>query len=350
MQGRWTVFVFLSLLVGCRGEKAPSITPTERPSAGMEAKPSLAGLVKVDGSSTVFPITEAVAEEFRRDHPQVNVTVGVSGTGGGFKKFARGEIDISDASRPIQAEEAEQCRQAGIEYIELPIAYDALTVVVNPKNTWCEAMTVEELKRLWEPEAQGKITKWSQIRPGWPDKEIKLLGPGVDSGTYDYFTEAIVGKEHASRGDFVPSEDDNVLVQGVSQDPYALAYFGYAYYEENRDRVKAVAIDNGSGPVAPSEETLRNGTYQPLSRPLFIYVNRAAADRSEVEAFVEFYLSQAKNLVREVGYFPLSEEAYQLALERFRKRVVGSVFGAKGSQVGVRLEDILRLEKGSTGP
>lgn len=304
----------------------------------------LSGLIKIDGSSTVFPITEAVAEEFQKKYAKVRVTVGISGTGGGFKKFCNGETDISDASRPIKPTEVELCQKNKIEYVELPVAYDGLAVMVNPKNTWVASMTVKELKMLWEPEAQGKITRWNQIRPQWPNKEIRLFGPGVDSGTYDYFTEAIVGKEHSSRGDFTASEDDNVLVQGIARDESALGFFGLAYYEHNRDKLKLVAIDNGKGPVLPSFQTVVNGTYQPLSRPIFIYVNRKAADRAEVNEFVKFYLMAGRKLVREVGYVPLPDNAYDLALKRYEKRVTGSVFWGKGSQVGVTIEELLKRE------
>jgi phosphate transport system substrate-binding protein len=239
----------------------------------------LSGSVKVDGSSTVYPITEAVAEEFQKRNPSVKVTVGISGTGGGFKKFGAGETDVSNASRPIRKNEADAARANGINYIELPVAFDALSVVVHPRNTWAESMTVAELKKLWQPEAQGKITRWNQIRPSWPSQPIKLYGPGADSGTFDYFTDAINGKEKASRGDYTASEDDNVLVQGVSRDQYALGYFGLAYYLENQGKLKAVKVDdgnpgNGNGPIAPSLATVINGTYQPLARPIFIYVRR----------------------------------------------------------------------------
>jgi len=308
------------------------------------------GTIKIDGSSTVYPITEAVAEEFGKQNPSVRTTVGISGTGGGMKKLSAGEIDIADASRPIKGSEVAMCKKSGVEYIELPVAYDALSVVVNPRNTWCSSMTVRELKRLWEPAAQGKVTRWSQVRPGWPNSPIRLFGPGVDSGTYDYFTEAIVGEEHASRGDFTSSEDDNVLVQGVAQDPNALAFFGAAYYEENKQRLKAVAIDdenagNGKGPQLPTAENVEKGTYQPLSRPLFIYVNRKSADRPEVQEFVRFYLANAGRLAKEVGYIALQPEVYKLAQQRFDKRVVGSVFGGKGSRVGVKLTDLLKAEE-----
>lgn len=308
-------------------------------------------LIKVDGSSTVFPITEAVAEEFQAEKGgKVMVTVGISGTGGGFKKFCRGETDISDASRPIKPSEVELCRKNGIEYIELPVAYDGLAVMVNPKNNWVDYLTVKELKRIWEPAAQGRITRWNQIRPEWPDKELHLYGPGVDSGTYDYFTEAIVGEEGASRGDYTASEDDNVLVQGIATDPLALGFFGLAYYEQNQDKLKLVPIDdendaNGKGPILPTPETVNNGTYQPLSRPIFIYVNRESAKRPEIRDFVRFYLKNAKTLVREVGYIPLPDRAYELTLERFKKGITGSVFGGRGSKTGVKIEDLLKMEK-----
>lgn len=308
-----------------------------------------ANLIKIDGSSTVFLITEAVAEEFQKKNPGIRVTAGISGTGGGFKKFCNGETDIQDASRPIKPSEVELCKKNRIEYIELPVAYDGLAVTVNPKDNWATSMTVRELKKIWEPEAQGKITKWNQIRPEWPNKEIHLFGAGVDSGTYDYFTEAIVGKEHSSRGDYVASEDDNVLVQGIATDPLALGFFGMAYYEANKDKLKLVAIDdenraNGNGPILPTYENVVNGIYQPLARPLFIYVNRKAADRPDAKEFIKFYLTTGRPLVREVGYITLSDRVYELALKRFEKRVVGSIFEGKGSQVGIVLEELLRRE------
>ncbi len=310
----------------------------------------LSGRVAIDGSSTVFPITEAVAEEFRKVAPKVQVTVGISGTGGGFKKFCAGETDVSDASRPIKPTEVEQCKAAGIDYIELPIAYDGLAILVNPKNDWASCMTVKELKALWEPEAQGKVTKWSQVRPGWPDKDIHLFGPGVDSGTYDYFTEAVVGKEHASRGDFQSSEDDNVIVQGISTDPLALGFFGFAYYEENQQKLKLVGVDdekddNGKGCMTPSLESVEKGQYQPLARPLFIYVSTKSADKPEVKALINFYLEKGPELVREVGYIPLPADAYKLARARYDAKVVGSLFGGKGSQVGVTIVDLLAKEQ-----
>ncbi len=308
-----------------------------------------ANTIRIDGSSTVYPITEAMAEEFQIEHGgEYRVTVGISGSGGGFKKFCRGETHISNASRPIKESEREACREAGIEFIELPVALDALAIVINPQNDWVDHLTVEELRTIWEPGAQGKVTSWNQVREGFPDRPLTLYGPGVDSGTYDYFTEAVVGEEGASRGDFTASEDDNVLVQGVASDPNALGFFGFAYFEENQNRLKAVPIAAAGGePVEPSLDNAKAGTYQPLSRPLFIYVSKQAADENEaVRQFVEFYLDPelAQELVQEVGYVPLPAEAYELALQNFEERETGTAF-AGGSQVGVSVEDVLEAEK-----
>ncbi len=306
--------------------------------------------VKVDGSSTVYPITEAVAEEFQgAERGKTRVTVGISGTGGGFKKLCNDETDIADASRPIKPSEVILCKKNGIEYIELPVAYDGLAIMVNPGNNWVNHITVKELKKLWEPAAQRKITKWNQIRAGWPDKEIHLYGAGVDSGTYDYFTEAIVGKEHSSRGDYTSSEDDNLLVQGISTDILALGFAGVAYYENNKGILKLVPVDdgnaaNGKGPVLPTYDNVIKGIYQPLSRPLFIYVNKKSSERPEVKRFVEFYLKNAAELSREVGYIALPDRAYDLALKRFTTRKTGSIFGGHGSQVGVKIEELLQKE------
>ena len=313
---------------------------------GVMSAPSVAQIVKVDGSSTVYPITEAVAEEFQKAKKNViKVTVGISGTGGGFKKFCRGEIDISDASRPISAKEMQACAEVGIKYVELPVAFDALTVVINPKNTWIKEFKVEELKTMWEPGAQGKVTTWNQVNPAWPNAPLKLFGPGADSGTFDYFTDAINGKEKASRGDFTASEDDNVLVQGVSRDVNAIGYFGMAYYVENKDKLKAVPIVNkgASKGVMPSVATVMDGTYQPLARPIFIYVSDKSMNKPEVKEFVEFYLKHAPKLVKEAGYVPLSERHYSQASRNFASKKLGTGFGGK-NEVGIRVEELLARE------
>lgn|SRR5574341_235503 len=304
------------------------------------------GLVKIDGSSTVYPITEAVAEEYQKAvKGATKVTVGISGTGGGFKKFCRNETDISDASRPILKKEMDICKEAGVQYIELPVAYDALTVVVNTGNDWLKSITVDELKKMWAPEAQGAVLKWNQVNPAWPDADLKLFGPGADSGTFDYFTEAVVGKAKSSRGDFTASEDDNVLVQGVARDKNALGYFGYAYYAENSKKLKAVPVVEKAGKpaVLPSFDTVKNGTYQPLSRPIFIYVNAKSIEKPEIREFVEFYLKNAPRLVNEVKYVPLPDSAYKLALENFKKKKLGTGFGGE-PEVGVSVEELLKRE------
>jgi phosphate transport system substrate-binding protein len=304
-----------------------------------------AQVIKIDGSSTVFPITEAVAEEFQIEkRGKIRVTVGISGTGGGFKKFCRGETDISDASRPILTAEMEACRAAGIKYFELPIAYDALTVVVNPQNTWVTQFTIPELKKMWEPAAQGKVKTWNQINPKWPNEPLALFGPGSDSGTFDYFTEAITGKAKSSRGDYTGSEDDNVLVQGVASNKGALGYFGYAYYEPNAGKLKAVPIVGKSGnAVGPSRENVVNGTYEPLSRPIFIYVAEKSAQKPEVKEFVEYYLSKGVPLIQEVKYVALPPQAYQLATEHFHNGKLGTGFGGV-PEVGLKVEELLARE------
>jgi len=304
---------------------------------GQAGEASAVATIGIDGSSTVFPITEAVAEEFQRTHRDVRVTVGISGTGGGFKKFQVGETDINDASRPIKDSEAETSAASGIGFIELPVAYDGISIVVNPENSFVDHLTVEELKRIWEPGSE--VTSWSDVRPGFPNTPIALYGPGTDSGTFDYFTDAINGAEDACRADFTASEDDNVLVQGVAGDPNALGFFGYAYYAENTDRLKVLGVDPGDGAVKPSDLTINDGTYRPLSRPIFIYISTLAAERPEVQAFVRFYLENAPDLVSEVGYVPLPENVYRLALERFENRVTGSVFA--GAEPGASMEALL---------
>jgi phosphate transport system substrate-binding protein len=305
-----------------------------------------AAVIEIDGSSTVYPITEAVAEEFQASQGGTRVTVGISGTGGGFKKFCRGEIDIADASRPIMKEEMVACAQAGVRYFELPIAYDALTVVVSKENTFVDQLTVDELKKMWEPAAQRTVTNWNQIRASFPDLELKLAGAGADSGTFDYWTEAIVGRSKASRGDYQASEDDNVTVQFVSRDKGALGYFGFAYFEENADKLRAVPIvpPGGTAGITPSATTVNDGTYQPLSRPIFIYVKEKSIERPEVRAFVDFYLTEGGALAREVGYIELPGEAYELAQEIVIAGRVGSGFSGT-PEIGLKVEELLARER-----
>ena len=329
----WQKFAVPALFVGIMAVGAP------------ERALAQAASIKIDGSSTVFPISEAVAEEFQiSKRGKVHVTVGIAGTGGGFKKFCRGEIDISDASRPILTEEMEACRKAGITYLELPIAFDALTVVVNPANSWAKSMTVAELKKIWEPGAQGRVNNWNQVRSGFPSQKLTLFGAGTDSGTFDYFTEAVNGKAKSSRSDYTASEDDNTLVQGVENEKGALGYFGYAYYAAHKDKLRAVAIDGGKGPVEPSAENVINGKYQPLSRPLFLYVKVAAASRPEVQEFIKFYLANGPTLVSEVGYVALPATAYTTILQHFTERKTGTVFGGV-PKVGLTIDQLLTMEK-----
>jgi len=306
------IIMSLALLITACGEKKEKTDNSEKETT------ALAGTIKVDGSSTVFPITEAVAEEFRAVQPKVKVTIGVSGTGGGFKKFSRGETNLSNASRPIKDKEKAACAENNIKYLELEVAYDGLAVLVNPQNDWVDSFTIEELKKIWEPAAQGTIMKWNQIRPEWPNEEIHLFGPGVASGTYDYFTEAIVGKSGSSRGDFTASEDDHVLVQGIAGDKYSLGFFGLAYYAENKDKLTLIGVHNGEEVVKPTLETVSNGTYRPLSRPLFIYVNSTSVASLEVVEFVNFYLENSSELSKDVGYIPLPDENYKKQIEIFK--------------------------------
>lgn len=308
MKTNYLLIAAAGLLMSCGGgNKAPK-----------NLNDNISGEISIDGSSTVYPITEAVAEEFRTVAPKVKVTVGVSGTGGGFKKFSRGEIDIADASRLIKEKEIKLCDESGISYLGIPVAYDGLAVIVNPENDWVDHFTVEELKKLWEPAAQGTIKKWNQIRAEWPDEEIHLFGPGTASGTYDYFAEAICGKKVGTRGDYTASEDDNVLVQGIARDKFGLGFFGLAYFEENADKLKLVGVDNGSGVISPSLETVGNGTYAPLSRPIFIYVSTSAVKKPQVVDFVNFYIENAAVLSAEVGYIPLLESEYQKEINNFK--------------------------------
>jgi phosphate transport system substrate-binding protein len=300
--------------------------------------------IAIDGSSTVFPVSEAIAEEFQKANKgAIRVTVGISGTGGGFKKFCRGETDISNGSRPILKEEIEACKKAGIDFYELPLAFDALTVAVSPKNTTLKCITVAQLKTIWEPGAQGKVMKWKDADPSWPDQPLKLYGAGADSGTFDYFTEAITGKAKSSRGDYTASEDDNVLVTGIEQDANSLGYIPFAYYEPHKAKMKALGIDwgKGQGCVLPSLENVLAGTYNPLARPLFIYVSKKAADKPEVAQFVEFAMTKGPALIREVKYLPLPDEAYKMGTARFKAGQVGSGFGGI-PEVGLPVAEILK--------
>jgi len=300
--------------------------------------------LSIDGSSTVFPISEAMAEEFMKTHPGVRVTIGISGSGGGFKKFCQGETDISNASRAIDMTERELCEKHGIEYIELPIALDGISVVINPENDFVKCLTLEELKRMWEPAAEGKIVNWNQIRSTFPNRPLRLFGPGTDSGTHDYFTAALVGQEQQSRGDYTASEDDNIIVQGVAADADGLGFFGYAYYQENQNKLKLVEIDSGQGCIAPGPETIANNSYQPFSRPEFIYIKKSEADRPDVKAFVEFHLNpEYQYLISEVGYVPLPESVMTVVRNRYQQGKVGSVFKS-GSTVDINLHDALNLE------
>ncbi len=282
---------------------------------GVKASAEPQNMIKVDGSSTVYPITEAVAEDFHKARPDLHVTVAISGTGGGFKKFVAGEIDINDASRTIKEEEVVLAKKGKVDYLALPIAFDGLTIVVNKENTWTKTLTVDQLKKLWQP--GSKVTTWKELDKAWPDRKIKLYGPGTASGTFDYFTEAINGKSGACRSDYTKSEDDNMLVQGVSGDKDSLGFFGYAYYLENNKKLTAVAIDNGKGAILPDEKSIGSGTYAPLSRTVYIYVAKKSLANKGVKDFVNFYLANVSKLVKEVGYIPLKPDAYTAGKKSF---------------------------------
>lgn len=308
---------------------------------------SMGDIVRVGGSSTLYPISEAVAEEFGGGN-RVPVTIASSGTGGGFKQLCEGSLDVAGASRPIKSIEIEKCAEHGYGFIELPVAYDGIVVVVHPEAHWVDSMTVAELARLWAPEAQNTIMRWNQIRPEWPDEPIRLYGAGVDSGTYDYFTKAIVGTEHASRGDYTSSEDDNIIVQGIASDRYSLGFFGFAYYIENTDILKPIAINdedetNGAGAILPTIETVQDGTYQPLARPLLVYVRSDSANKPGVAEFVNYYIENSRWLSEDVGYIGLPDRAAQLVHARFNNHVTGSLFTG-GSRVGVTVEELLAEE------
>ena len=329
-------FGLLILMTSCTAASNSSIQPQQRLSQQ---------LIKIDGSSTVFPITDAIAKEFQKTQTdKVQITVDISGTVGGFKKFCAGETDISNASRPILTAEMEACTSSSVRYIELPIAYDALTVIIHPANNWAKSITIAELRKMWSPSAQGKIIRWKQVRPDWPDQPLKLYGAGKQSGTFDYFTEAIVGKTRASRSDYIASEDDDVLVEKVSKDPNALGYLGFAYYEANLNKLKAVAVDNGKEAVLPSRQAVEKAQYQPLSRPLFIYVNaKAAQTKPAVKDFVDFYIKKAPTSVSSVGYVPLPDEAYYLDDIHFNRGKVGTVFAGE-AQINLTIGELLRKQ------
>jgi phosphate transport system substrate-binding protein len=338
-------FGILAFVSSCTATSNSSIQTQQSPKVTQVSDSAKATTIKIDGSSTVYPITQAIAKEFQANAKNnAQVQVNFSGTSGGFEKFCAGETDISNASRPILKEEMEACNKNGVRYYEFPIAFDALTLAVNPQNDWAKDITRAELKKIWEPAAEGKITRWNQIRASWPDRPLSLYGAGKKSGTFDYFTEAIVGKVRASRNDYTASEDDEVLVQGINKDPNALGYFGYAYYEENRGKLKAVAVDNGKGPVLPSREAVEKVQYQPLSRPLFIYANfESAQKKSAVKDFINFYIGKAPKIVSSVGYVPLPPEGYHLNNVHFYDGKVGTVFEGE-AELNLTLGELLRKQ------
>lgn len=334
-------------LSACGGQNQTALTSqsqAEEAPLDSTSQPSSAKTIRIDGSSTVYPITSAIAGTYQQQDGKGPVTVNISGTGGGFRKFCAGETEINNASRPILTKEMEVCKQSGVRYLELPIAFDALTLAIHPQNDWAKTITLAELKKIWEPAAQGKITRWNQVRPDWPDQPLNLYGAGGDSGTFDYFTEVIVGELKSSRSDYTASEDDEFLVDAVEKDPNALGYFGYGYFEANEADLKALAIDSGKGPVLPSRETVKRSEYQPLSRPLFIYVNAKAAQTTpEVRDFVQFYLTNARRWTDSEGYIPLPDEAYQIAGTHLEKGKIGTVFGGR-SQLNLTIAELLQKE------
>lgn len=337
----------LALVSSCAGT-SNSDNQTQTPQTATSVSNSVTvEKIKIDGSSTVYPITEAIANQLQQTKQQYKgqIVVNFSGTSGGFKKFCAKETDISNASRPILQEEIEVCQKNGVKFIELPVAYDALTVSVHKENSWAKDITVAELKKIWEPDSQGKITKWNQVRPSWPDKPLNLYGAGNKSGTFDYFTEAVVGKSRASRTDYISSEDDLSLVRGIAKDPNSLGYFGLAYYQDNKNQLKALAVDNGKGAVLPSRETVETSQYQPLSRPLFIYVNaESVKNKPELKEFVDHYLKYAHLTVSSVGYVPLPIEAYELAKGHFKSGKEGTLFGGK-EELNLKISDLLRKQE-----
>jgi phosphate transport system substrate-binding protein len=332
---RWQVLAACSIL------SFGAVSCAQSGMAEQEGSGNVSGQIAVEGSSTVLPITQAAAEAFSQENPDVRISVGGAGTGDGFEAFCAGETQISDASRPIDPEEEMPlCKENGVEYIEIPVAFDGLSIVVNPQNDFATGITVEELKTLWEPAAEGRITQWSQVRSEWPDQEITLYGPGTESGTFDYFTDEVVGEEGASRSDYQASEDDNVLVQGVSGDPNSLGYFGYSYYETNQDKLKALAVDG----VDPTTESIRSGDY-PLSRPLFIYVSTQALEENQaVGPFVDFYLENLNSIVEQARYVTLPESLAQEARKQWEDRTTGTVYTEEGEPKGGDLESALRQQ------
>lgn len=335
--------LLVALLAGC----SAAVEESTSQSQAVVPQSSSSRSIRIDGSSTVFPLTDEVVKEMQYEKGEAapKVTVEFSGTGGGFKKFCTGETDINNASRPILKAEMDTCKANGVKYVEIPVAFDALTIVVHSQNQWVDSITVAELKTMWQPDAEGKVTRWNQVRSNWPDQPLNLHGADTESGTYDYFTEAIVGQAKASRSDYTAQKDDDFIVRAVRQDPNALGYFGYAYYNDNRQQLKAVAIDNGNGPVLPSDESVQNGEYQPLTRPLFIYVStEAIASNPAVTAFVDYYLNNVRFLAKVVGYTPLPNEAYNLATEHFENQRIGTVFGGK-APTNLTIEALVKAER-----
>ncbi len=340
---KWPLYwMILALLAGCSTTKTPVSEPRSPKAVSAEVSS-----IKIDGLSTVYPLTDEIISElkFEKGEDAPDVPVKFSGTEGGFKKFCAGETDINNASRPISKAEMETCKANGVEYIEIPAAFDALTVVVNQENDWADSITVEELKTMWEPAAEGEVMQWSQVRNSWPEQPLSLQGADVESGTYDYFTEAIVGESKASRSDYTAQSNDELIVRAVRQDPDALGFFGYAYFDKNRKQLKAVAIDSGSGPVLPSEETVQSGEYQPLTRPLFIYVNAEASESNPaLFSFVEYYLNNVRFLAEVVGYVPLPNEAYNVAFEHFTDKRIGTVFGGE-APTDLMIEALVKADR-----
>lgn len=327
------VLALLVLLTGCSGV----VSPPE----GDASLSHLSGRIIMDGSSTVYPVAQAMAEEFGYLATNVQIPVGISGTGGGFSKLCDGQTDLANASRPVKTIEQDRCAENNIDFIEVPVAYDGLSVLVNPENDWVDCLTVDQLRRIWEPAAERTVTSWRDVDPAFPDLPLTLYGPGTDSGTFEYFTEVITGEAGYSRGDFTGSEDDNILIQGVAGDRSALGFFGFAYYMENQDRLKLLAVDNGEGCVLPTEETIADGSYQPLSRPIFMYLDAETASGDAAQEFMRFILEQGAPIVTDVGYIPLPEDVTAILVNRVLEGRTGSVFTNREAGAGVQLDDLL---------